>query len=210
MSIWIQISSGRGPAECAWVVAQLASTLETFVRSKGLEISRIEENAGEQSETFDSIVFSLNADDEPDWLKEWIGTIQWIGESPFRAKHRRKNWFVGLQVIEQAKNTKFDIESKDLKFEAFRSSGSGGQNVNKVSTAVRLTHIPTGKSVVAQDERSQFQNKRIALERLKRLFQIDNESSNLKVKQKRWQQHNDLQRGNPIQTYSGRKFEKVK
>lgn len=210
MSIWIQISSGRGPSECAWVVAQLASTFEAFAKSKGIEISRIEECTGEQEDTFDSLVFSLNIDKEPEWLSSWIGTIQWIGESQYRENHRRKNWYIGFEVIEQAKNANLNLESKDLKFEAFRASGKGGQNVNKVSTAVRLTHIPSGKSVVAQDERSQFQNKRIALERLKRIIQIDNDSSNSKIQQKRWQQHNNLQRGNPVQTYSGKKFERIK
>ena len=85
------------------------------------------------------------------------GTVQWICESPIRPGHKRKNWYIDVHSIpdEEALNA-----SDDFKFEAFRSGGKGGQHVNKTSSGVRVTHIPTGLTTTCTEERSQFMNKK--------------------------------------------------
>ncbi len=99
---------------------------------------------------------------------------------------------------------------KDLVFESFHSSGPGGQNVNKLETAVRVKHKPTGITTVAQEERSQYQNKKLALARL--VISLKNyEDKNIgKVKQELWNQHNKLERGNPIRSFLEFPFKEVK
>ncbi|MBX9688242.1 MAG: peptide chain release factor H [Candidatus Obscuribacterales bacterium] len=206
MSIWIQISAGQGPEECCWVVGQLATVIENFVSSEGLSIDRIEEIAAANKNTFHSVVLSFDSDALTPSLNAWIGTVQWIGKSPFRPNHGRKNWFVDVSVLPLAEPTQWKLDEKELKFEAYRSSGKGGQNVNKVSTAVRLTHLPTGITATAQDERSQLRNRNLALERLKLILIAKESQARANRKDFLWRQHHKLERGNAVKVFSGPDF----
>lgn len=100
----------------------------------------------------------------------------------------------------------FDIPEKqswrerDFAYQTLRASGPGGQNVNKVESAVRATHVPTGLSATASDERSQLQNKKIAREKLvQKLTWLDIENGKTQ-QQKQWMEHQTLERGNPVKT----------
>ena len=96
----------------------------------------------------------LYSDDDLSFLE---GTVQWICQSLIRPHHKRKNWFICVSILKD----EITIDNnQDIKYEVFRSSGKGGQNVNKVSTAIRAIHIPTGLSVVCMDQRNQPQNKK--------------------------------------------------
>ena len=112
---------------------------------------------------FQSITFEV--EENPEFLNSWKGSIQFIGKSKFRPHHQRKNWFIGVFEIENF--FELELDEKELEFQTMRSSGNGGQNVNKVNSAVRVTHLPTKIQVVAMDSRSQLENKKIAVERLK-------------------------------------------
>ena len=194
----IQISSGiGGPAECELAVAKLTAWL---VQHKGamLEYSV----PGSHREAMRSAVLT-----GPDALSAFIGSVQWICQSPYRPAHKRKNWFIEVSATERADMLSFD-ESKVV-YQTCRSSGAGGQNVNKVETSVRATYLPTGDSVVCEDERSQFTNKRRALERLREIVARRNEAAAASAAKTNWGRHGELERGNPVAVFSGMDFEPV-
>ena len=137
-------------------------------------------------------------------MSNWIGTIQWIGQSNYRKNHKRKNWFIGVTEIEDA----YELELKDseIKYQAIRSSGPGGQHVNKVSSAIRAIHIPTGIQVVAMDRRSQHQNKKLAKQRLQERVTHQNKENYKTSIKNQWENHQKLERGNPIKKITGSNF----
>lgn len=200
----IQITAGRGPAECCWVVAQVLKVMMDEARNGSIECSVIQREKGPENGTLFSASVLLKGQNVDSFLQKWTGTIQWVGESKFRKHHRRKNWFVAVNKLQLS--TDYELNENDIAYKAVRSGGPGGQHVNKVSTAVRATHIPTGLSVLASDSRSQLQNRKMAKERLtKLLMERDLKAKGLAIKAN-WQNHNELNRGNPVRTFRGSDF----
>ena len=159
----IQITAGRGPAECTWVVAQVLKKVLEEAQEQSLETVVLQRETGSENGTVETATLSVKGKNAEEFVKSWLGTIQWIGQSQFRKMHKRKNWFSGIFEIEKQKNS--EISENDIQYQAMRSSGAGGQHVNKVSSAIRATHVPTGIAVGAMDSRSQHQNKKRATER---------------------------------------------
>lgn len=126
--------------------------------SLGINPFILHREAGDINGTVISALVKIEEKAAEEFAKPWVGTIQWIGQSPMRKFHKRKNWFIGVFEIESFSQQHFS--EKDIEYQAMRSSGAGGQNMNKVSSAVRATLLPTGTSVVAMDSRSQHQNKK--------------------------------------------------
>ena len=215
---YLQITSGRGPEECCWVVARLVDILTREATEAGIKVRTLEAIPSETPETLKSALLALEGEKSEleDFLAGWTGTIQWIGSSPFRPKHKRKNWFVGVESLaapEQIENIErfswgdASLTQKDLEWQTIRGSGPGGQHRNKTETAVRVVHKPTGLSAIAQEERSQSLNRKLALARLvQRLQQRQTEIENAN-RQQRWDLHNNLERGNPTRIYIGQKFD---
>ena len=114
---------------------------------------------------------------------------------------KRKNWFVGVHFIDDLELP--EIDEKDIAYSSCRSGGKGGQNVNKVETSVRATHIPTGVTVRCSDERSQFQNKQAAKQRLLLKLMNINAESEATSQKENWTKHDSLVRGNPVRKFSG-------
>ena len=192
----IQITAGRGPVECCKVVANVQSMMMKQAQKLGLLLEVLDSKMGDQNGTLQSTIMVLSGEGNEDFIKEWQGTVLWIGKSPYRKFHKRKNWYIGIEVFDWQKEIRWD--EREVKFETCRSSGPGGQNVNKVETAVRGIHLPSGNQVLASDSRSQLQNKKLCLERLEAKVMAWQTRQLIDARQTQWQEHNELERGNPV------------
>ncbi|QIK54692.1 peptide chain release factor H [Dysgonomonas sp. HDW5B] len=194
--IYLQITSGRGPAECCRMVALVLERIMAQAKKKGLNTEVLEREQGVINRTLFSATLSIEGKGCEDIVKEWEGTIQWIAQSPYRIYHKRKNWFIGVNsfIVPDIK----DANEKEIEYQTLRASGPGGQHVNKTESAVRATHTPSGLSVTASDQRSQLQNKKLATERLLIKLAAWNVEQSMQAAQKNWNNHNNLQRGNPV------------
>lgn len=204
----VQITSGKGPAECAWVVVQLVRFMAEEAKTKQLEWTQVKSEPGVETGTFVSITCTVKGKGASDWISNWCGSVQWIGQSPFRPMHRRKNWFVG--VSQHSLDASYSWREADVYWQTLRASGPGGQHVNKTETAVRATHRPTGISVLASDTRSQQQNRKLAQERLRQMLKNREQESAAEEVTERWLHHHQLERGNPVRRFSGPKFKPIK
>jgi peptide chain release factor len=204
----IQITAGRGPAECTWVVAQVLKKVLDEAQQQQLETTLLQREVGQENGTIETATISIKGKNAESFVDSWIGTIQWIGQSQFRKMHKRKNWFIGIFEIEPQKNA--SVSENDIQYQAMRSSGAGGQHVNKVSSAIRATHIPTGIAVVVMDSRSQHQNKKLATERLLKKLEDETLQQLKNHVGKQWENQLNIQRGNPIRVFTGSDFKKNK
>lgn len=199
MSFWINITSGRGPEECCLFVKNILSVFLNFcikhnVKTEILTLEKSEKN------NYRSVLISVESDNLELFEKEWIGTFQWIKKSPYRLNHKRKNWFISIDIIKVPEKNNFNTD--DIQIESMRSTGAGGQNVNKTDSAIRIKHKPTGITVIAREERSQQQNKRLALSRLNIAIEGLNNNKDKNSKKQVWNTHNELIRGNPKITFT--------
>lgn len=202
----IQITSGRGPLECQWVVAKVLKVFLEEAKNNKIDYEIIHRENGDENLTLKSATLLLKGKEVNGFLETWIGSILWVGKSTFRKLHKRSNWFIGIFELEGLEKTEFS--EKQIQFQTARSQGSGGQNVNKVETAVRATDLKTGQSVFVQDSRSQLENKKLSVIRLKeKVMALHIQQLERRV-QEMWNNHLNVQRGNPIRTFSGTDFKK--
>jgi len=204
MRHWIQISSGRGPAECCWVVARIHELILKDGQHHHVSVELLDAESAEEKGTFKSVLLAVEGEGIEAFCQRWNGTILWIGLSPFRPRHKRKNWYVGINHLVPPESTA--LSEKDLRIESMRASGPGGQHVNKTSTAIRVTHLPTGLSAIAQEERSQHQNRKLALARMALLLEEREREKGIEAQRQLWNLHNVLERGNPMRTFTGPSF----
>ena len=202
----IQITSGRGPLECQWIVAKVLKVFLEEAKNNNIDYEIIHHENGDENLTLKSVTLLLKSKNVNEFLKNWLGSICWIGKSTFRKLHKRSNWFIGVFELEGLEKISFN--EKDIQFQTTRSQGSGGQNVNKVNTAVRATYLPTKQSVFVQDSRSQLENKKLSIERLKEKVLEQNIIQLQKQMQETWNNHLQVQRGNAVRTFSGTDFKK--
>lgn len=202
----LHITSGKGPAECALAAAlALKEVLKEAAENK-LQTHIIERTSGTENRTILSATVMISGKNAKAFCDSWSGVTLWICQSPFRKLHKRKNWFISIQTLDQSQLAGWD--EREITFQTMRSSGPGGQHVNKVESAVRATHQPSGLTTTANESRSQLQNKKTAIERLKQQFEQWLLNEALAKQQQLWQQHNALERGNPSRTYEGLTFNK--
>lgn len=202
----IQITSGKGPLECQFVVAKVLKIFLEEAKENEIEYEITHREKGDENLTLKSVSLVLKGKSLDQFLANWRGSICWIGKSTFRKNHQRSNWFIALFEVKDLQKTEFNV--KDVQFQTMRSQGSGGQNVNKVSTAVRATHLPTKISVFVQDTRSQLENKKLSLKRLEeKILALDLQNLE-KQMQETWKNQSQIERGNPVRTFTGTHFKK--
>ena len=206
------LTSGRGPVECERAVYLFLEAL----KKEFSDLNVLSFSSGKKPfcyssalcETSEDIASCFGLDISSESEKDKSASIEWICKSPYRAHHERKNWFISLSVLSSAKIGEIELREKDIRFEHFRSGGNGGQNVNKVETAVRLVHIPTGITAQSSDERSQSENRRIALSRLKEKLSALKKSAEAQNEKCEWKNHTAIVRGNPVRIYEGENFKR--
>ncbi len=206
----IQITAGKGPTECYWVVAKVLKMFLKELKALKLEFIIIDQEKGPINGTVQSVAVAIqiSGKDTEAFLKNWVGTIQWIGTSMYRKYNKRKNWFVGIFEITQQKS--LELKDSEIQYQAIRSSGPGGQHVNKVSSAIRATHIVSGIQVVVMDTRSQHQNRKLARQRLEAKVTKMNIERLKTLAKDLWENHQELERGNPIKVFKGTDFKHKK
>ncbi len=163
----ISIYAGAGGTEAQDWAEILSNMYRKWTEKKGLKFVEIEKSEGSEA-GIKSATYQITGFNAFGWLKSESGVHRLVRISPFDADKSRHTSFALVDTIpEIKKDIEIQLEDKDLEISTFRSGGAGGQNVNKVSTAVRVKHIPSGFVVSSQRERSQAQNKEIALKILK-------------------------------------------
>ena len=195
----LQISSGNGPEECELAVGKFLESIKKEFKNLNL----IEAGRGKYKDTYKYVI--VESSDNLSFLE---GSIKWICKSPYRNNHKRKNWFIDISVISQAK--KYYINEGLIRFETFRCSGNGGQNVNKVETGVRAIYEPLNLCVEATEERTQKMNRNIAVIKLKEEVKNMNNKALKHFTFERWIENKSIERGNEIRVYEGEKFMRIK
>ena len=161
----LNIYAGAGGVDAQYWASMLFRMYQRYVHKKGWSFVVLHHSLGEQGGTKSASV-EIRGERVYELLKGESGVHRLVRISPFSAKKLRHTSFAMVEFLPEIVAAEVKLDPNDLKFDVFRSSGPGGQNVNKLETAVRVTHLPTGTSVAVQSERSQAQNKERALQML--------------------------------------------
>ena len=211
-TILLSVSAGSGPEECAHAAALTVEAILREVQSRAdldIRVNVTESEKSGKKGNIRSALLAFEGKDAKAFANSWTGIIQWIWKSRYRPHHKRKNWFV--QVKPYTEPAPGDLFTQaDVRFETAKASGPGGQYVNKTESAVRAVHVPTGKSAVAREERSQLFNKRLALGRLESLFEDERKEKEKQSRSCLRHSHWELERGNPIRIYDGETMKLIK
>jgi peptide chain release factor 2 len=198
---YFNVQAGAGGTEaCDWAEMLLRMYLRYFER-KGYKVEELSRKVGEEA-GIQSVDLRVSGPRAYGYLSTETGVHRLVRISPFNAQGKRQTSFAAVDVMPVLPESKIELPEKDLDITAFRrGSGAGGQNVNKVATAIRIKHVPTGVTVECVNERSQMQNRRQALgilmSKLERLEQAKRDSELAKL----YSAKGDIAWGNQIRNY---------
>lgn len=206
----LRLNAGAGGTEsCDWA-GMLYRMYSRYAEKKGFSVEVLDYLDGDEA-GIKSVTFQVNGINAYGYLKSEKGVHRLVRISPFNAQGKRQTSFVSLDVMPDIEeDLDVDINDDDLRIDTYRSSGAGGQHINKTSSAIRITHIPTGIVVQCQNERSQFQNKDKAMQMLKaKLFLLKKEENAEKLSDIRGDVK-EIGWGNQIRSYVMQPYTLVK
>lgn len=206
----LKLNAGAGGTEsCDWC-SMLYRMYTRWAERKGFSVEVLDFLDGDEA-GIKSVTFQVNGLNAYGYLKSEKGVHRLVRISPFNAQGKRQTSFVSLDVMPDIEeDVDVEIDEKDLRIDTYRSSGAGGQHINKTSSAIRITHIPTGTVVQCQNERSQFQNRDKAMQMLRaKLYLLKQEANVEKLSDIRGEVK-DITWGNQIRSYVLQPYKLVK
>ena len=206
----LKLNAGAGGTEsCDWA-SMLYRMYTRWAEKKGFSVDILDYLSGEEA-GIKSVTFQVNGENAFGYLKSEKGVHRLVRISPFNSQGKRQTSFVSLDVMPDIEeDLDVDIDDDDLRIDTYRSSGAGGQHINKTSSAIRITHIPTGTVVQCQNERSQHSNKDKAMQMLKaKLFILKQEANADKLSDIRGDVK-EIGWGNQIRSYVMQPYTMVK
>jgi peptide chain release factor 2 len=206
---FLEINAGAGGTESQDWAEMLARMYSRWAERRGFTVEMLSEEAGQEA-GIKSVAYKISGHNAYGWLKTESGVHRLVRISPFGSGDKRQTSFASVWVYPVVDdNIEIDIQDKDIRIDTYRSSGAGGQHVNKTDSAVRITHFPTG-IVVTSSLKSQHQNREIAMNALKaRIYQMELDRRSAAINEAH-DAKGDAGWGNQIRSYVLQPYQMVK